>query len=84
MDKNREVIIFLNEKGYSWGELSVFPISGEKVILNESACEYLGNSLIMSDDVLKMDRGLKEQIKDQEIHVMDKNEFIAAIEKIVR
>jgi hypothetical protein len=84
LDKNREVVIFLNEKGYSWGELSVFPISGEKVILNETACEYLGNSLIMSEDVSKIDRGLKEQIKDQEIRVMDKNDFIAAIEKIVR
>jgi hypothetical protein len=84
LDKNREVVIFLNEKGYSWGELSVFPISGGKVILNETACEYLDNSLIMSDDISKIDRGLKEQIKEQEIHVMDKNDFMAAIEKIVR
>ena len=27
--------------------------------------------------------GLKEQIKDQEIHVMDKNDFIAAIEELL-
>ena len=83
LEKNMEVIIFLNEKGYTWGELSIFPIYGEKVILNEVAQEFIDDSKIVKGDTNKVDKALKKQIQDKEIYVMDKKDFMAVIEGLI-
>lgn len=44
MEEGMEVILFLNEKGRSWGAQSIFPVVGDDVILNRMAFDYVDNA----------------------------------------
>ena len=40
LEEGMESILFLNKEGYCWGAGSIFPVVGNKIILNETARNY--------------------------------------------
>lgn len=83
MEEGMEAILFLNPDGYCWGVQSIFPISGENVILNNAAIEYIGKDNVSVLETQTLDSNIKSQIDAKSINVMPADDFISAIQSIV-
>ena len=83
MEEGMEVILFLNEEGYSWGAQSIFPIVDNEVILNKMALEYLDDSEVLVINTSQIENNVRSQITDSTVSVIDKEEFLSIIEEIV-
>ena len=83
MEEGMEAILFLNPDGYCWGVQSIFPISGENVILNNAAIEYIGKDNVSVLETQTLDSNIKSQIDAKSINVMPADDFISVIQSIV-
>lgn len=83
MEEGMEVILFLNEKGRSWGAQSIFPVVGNEVILNKMALDYVDNDDISVLKTSQIDASVRNQISNSTVSVMDKESFLAIIEEMV-
>lgn len=83
MEEGMEAILFLNPDGYCWGAQSIFPISGENVILNNAAIEYIGKNNVSVLETQTLDSNIKSQIDAKSINVMPAGDFISVIQSIV-
>lgn len=83
MQEGMEVILFLNDKGHSWGEQSIFPVVENEVILNETALKYLDDSDVSLINTSNIENCVRSQITDETVNVMDKDEFMSMIEDLV-
>lgn len=83
MEEGMEAILFLNPDGYCWGVQSIFPISGENVILNNAAIEYIGKDNVSVLETQTLDSNIKSQIDSKSINVMPADDFISVIQSIV-
>lgn len=82
MEEGMEAILFLNPDGYCWGVQSIFPISGENVILNNAAIEYIGKDNVSVLETQTLDSNIKSQIDAKSINVMPASDFISVIQSI--
>ncbi len=82
MKEGMEVVLFLNEKGHSWGAQSIFPVVDNKVILNEMALDYIDNSEVLVINTSQIENSVRSQISDSAVSVMDKEDFLSLIEEI--
>lgn len=82
MEEGMEAILFLNPDGYCWGAQSIFPISGENVILNNAAIEYIGKDNVSVLETQTLDSNIKSQIDAKSINVMPASDFISVIQSI--
>ena len=83
MEEGMEAILFLNPDGYCWGVQSICPISGENVILNNAAIEYIGKDNVSVLETQTLDSNIKSQIDAKSINVMPADDFISVIQSIV-
>lgn len=83
MEEGMEAILFLNPDGYCWGVQSIFPISGENVILNNAAIEYIGKDNVSVLETQTLDSNIKSQIDAKSVNVMPADDFISVIQSIV-
>ena len=83
MEEGMEIIIFLNDKGYSWGAQSIFPVIENEVILNETALNHLEEANVSIIDKSTIENSVGRQIADTTVSVMDKDEFLNIIEGLV-
>ena len=83
MEEGMEAILFLNPDGYCWGVQSIFPISGENVILNNAAIECIGKDNVSVLETQTLDSNIKSQIDAKSINVMPADDFISVIQSIV-
>lgn len=83
MEEGMEVILFLNESGYSWGAQSIFPVVDNEVILNKMALDYVDNSNISVLNTSLIDSNLRSQINNSTVNVMDKEEFLSIVMEMV-
>lgn len=67
MEEGMEVILFLNESGYSWGAQSIFPVVDNEVILNKMALDYVDNSNISVINTSLIDSNLRSQINNSTV-----------------
>ena len=82
MEEGMEAILFLNPDGYCWGAQSIFPISGENVILNNPAIEYIGKDHVSVLETQALDSNIRNQIDAKSINVMPASDFISVIQSI--
>ncbi|MCI9078775.1 MAG: hypothetical protein HFH68_07610 [Lachnospiraceae bacterium] len=83
MEEGMDVILFLNDEGYCWGAQSIFPVTGNSVILSNSALEYVNNKdvSVINKDSIKSD--IRSQIDIDRVKVMDIEKFMSVIDSII-
>ena len=84
MEEGMEVILFLNEKGRSWGEQSIFPVVNNNVILNEMALDYVDDTDVSVINTSQIENKVRNQINDSAVNVMDKEKFLSIIGEMVK
>lgn len=83
MEEGMEVILFLNDKGYSWGEQSIFPVVENEVILNKTALNFLDDSDVSVINTSEIENSVRSQITDATVSVMGKEEFLSMLEDLI-
>lgn len=80
LDNDMDIILFLNEDGYCWGEQSMFPVIDNKVILNEMAVTYIDANLISTVPLEEVSEiNYRNQIKKDTVSTMDIDDFTNTI-----
>ncbi len=83
MEEGMEIIIFLNDAGYCWGAQSIFPVTGNSVILNNTALEYVDSKDVSVINKGNIKQDIKNQIDSDKVKVTDKEKFISDISLLV-
>lgn len=84
MKEGMDVIIFLNNTGYCWGAQSIFPVTGNYVILNNTAIEYIDSQDISVINKDEIQEDIREQINSVNVNVMDIEKFTSVVRSLSR
>lgn len=83
LEEGMEIILFLNREGYCWGAGSMFPVVGNKIILNETARDYFDEKDVSVWDTQDLISDYTSQINSQSVSLVSLENFVEVIQRII-
>ncbi len=84
MEEGMEVILFLNEEGFGWGEQSIFPVIDGQVILTNRALKDVGGELVSDIETESINTNIRSQLHSESVKVMELKSFYEMIDDMLK